>query len=258
MVCAVAQGTKELVVGNERHVYEAGHFIVNSVQVPAAGRTLVASPECPCLWLSIAIDPAIVASVVENLRFDDALPEAPLRTVGASKMDLPIVRAVLKLAWLFDDGGASTYLLELALRELVYRLLATDQVHRVRQIVAHEGGSPQIVHAIRWVREHFAEPLSVDRLARDHGMSPSVLHLRFKQVTALSPLRFQKQLRLQAAQRLIASEGMSAAEAGARVGYQSPGHFSRDYRRFFGDAPMRHVASRRESVRGVSSSVTES
>lgn len=246
VACIVAQGTKEVVVGAERHVYGAGQLLLSSTPVPAMGRTLAASATEPCLWLSVRLDPSLVLAVVEAA--PPAGATAVPRSVEASAMDLPTLRAALRLAWL-HDGPADDYLVHLAMSELVYRLLASPQGPRVRQIVAQGGPPSPIALAIRWVREHYKEPLSVERLARMHHVSPSVLYLRFKQVTTMTPLQFQKELRLQEARRLIAGAGLTAAEAGAEVGYGDASHFSRDYRRFFGDSPRRHASRQLADVR---------
>lgn len=242
VICAVAQGVKEVALGQNRYVYGAGHFIVNSTPVPATGRTIEATPDKPCLWVSILIDPAIVQSVLEDSEAKPTGASLPLRCVEASVMDLPLARALLKMAWLLDAPGDEDYLSALAMREIVYRLLSGSQADRVRQIASHSGEDAPVANAITWVRQNFNKTLSVETLARRFGMSPSMLHLRFKEVTAMSPLQFQKQLRLQEAKRLITGSGLNAADAATQVGYDSPSHFNRDYRRFFGDSPRRHAA----------------
>lgn len=243
VLCAVAQGRKEVVLGQERHVYGAGEYLLNSTPLPAMGRTLVASRAQPCLWLSIRLESALVLAVAEESRLAPLpTPAAPLRSLQASAMELPLARSLVKLAWLFE-AAPDDFLTGLAMRELIYRLLVGPQAVRARQILADRSGSSQVALAARWLRDHFDQPLSVERLARQHRMSPSVFYLRFKQMTAMSPLQFQKQLRLQEARRLIQSDAFSAAEAGTRVGYDSPSHFSRDYRRFFGEPPRRHAAT---------------
>lgn len=129
----------------------------------------------------------------------------------------------------------------MVLREIIYRLLRGGQAARLHQIAAHGGQAHRVLRAVEWLRLNFDKPLSLEALARDSGMSLSALHHHFKDVTAMSPLQFQKQMRLQEAKRLMISEDLDAAGAGVRVGYDDPSYFSRDYRRFFGEPPRRHV-----------------
>jgi AraC-like DNA-binding protein len=129
------------------------------------------------------------------------------------------------------------------LREITFRLLTGPQGARLRQIAAAGAPAQRIARAIRWLRDHFAEPLSVEALAKRVGLSPSAFHLHFKGVTGTSPLQYQKQLRLQEARRLMLGEGLDAGEAAYRVGYESPSQFGREYRRLFGNSPRRDVAA---------------
>ena len=142
----------------------------------------------------------------------------------------------------------------LVLREITYRVLTGPQGARLRQIAAAGAPAQRIARAIRWLKDHFADPLRVEALARHVGMSPSAFHLHFKGVTALSPLQYQKRLRLQEARRLMLGEGLDAAEAAFRVGYESPSQFSREYRRMFGAPPRRDVAALKVEAQPATSS----
>lgn len=253
VLCVVAQGRKEIVLGGERYIYGPGHFLVNSTHVPATGRTLEATQESPCLWVRIELDPAVIASVIEEESIPEPAGFARLRSVESSPMDLSLLRAVLRLAWCFDSPQDANFSMPLAIRELTYCLLRGEQSARAYQIVAHAGDDSQVARVVHWLRQNFDQPMSIAALSKDCGLSPSVLHQRFRELTAMSPLQYQKRLRLQEAKRLILGGEANAAEAAFRVGYDSPSHFSRDYKRLFGDPPMRDAERMRTPVRFASS-----
>ena len=155
----------------------------------------------------------------------------------------PLLGAVTRLAALLDSPQDVEPLAPLELREITYRVLTDPQGSRLRQIASAGAPAQRIARAIRWMKDHFADPLRIELLAKHVRMSPSVFHLHFKSVTALSPLQYQKRLRLQEARRLMLGEGLGAAEAAFRVGYESPSQFSREYRRTFGAPPRRDVTA---------------
>jgi AraC-like DNA-binding protein len=159
-----------------------------------------------------------------------------------------LLDAVRRLVALLNSPQDMAALAPLVLREITYRLLTGPQGARLRQIVSAGAPAHRIVLAIRWLKDHFADPVRVEALARRVRMSPSAFHLQFKSVTALSPLQYQKQLRLQEARRLMLGGGLDAAEAAFRVGYESPSQFSREYRRMFGAPPRQDVAALKVEV----------
>ncbi len=248
LLCLMAQGSKQALLGDECFVYEAGHFLLNSVALPAAGQVLEASPQRPCLWMMIELDAALVASVIVEAGMSKPVSSAPLRAMESSPMDRPLLEAVVRLARLFESPQDADFLAPLALREIIYRLLRSGQAARLHQIASHGGQAHRVVRAVEWLRLNFDKPLSIEKLARESGMSLSALHHHFKDVTAMSPLQFQKQMRLQEARRLMIGQGLDAASAGLRVGYGDPSYFSRDYRRFFGEPPRRHVSRVRSQI----------
>lgn len=248
MLCVVAQGAKQLSIGEESYRYDRGRFLLNSVALPASGQVVEASREKPCLWVMIELDPALVASVIVEAGLSQPVSGAPLRAMQASSIDAALLDAVVRLARAFESPDDADFLMPLALREIIYRLLKGNQAARLHQIAANGGQSQRVMGAIDWLRQNFDQPLSLSRLARECGMSLSALHHHFKAVTAMSPLQFQKQMRLQEARRLMVSGDLDAAHAGQKVGYDDPSHFSRDYRRFFGLPPRQHVARVRGEV----------
>ena len=247
MLCVIAQGAKQLLLGDECHVYDRGRFLLNSVALPAAGQVIVATPARPCLWVMIELDPALVESVIVDAGRSSAHSQ-PQHAMEAGFLDQSLLDATLRLVRLLESPQDFDFLAPLALREIVYRLLRSNQGARLQQIALHGAKSGRVVRAIEWLRQNFDQPLSIEALARQSNMSVSALHHHFKTVTSMSPLQFQKQIRLQEAKRLMVSQDLDAASAGLKVGYEDASYFSRDYRRFFGDPPRRHIAGVRGEV----------
>lgn len=248
MVCVIAQGKKQLLIGDERYIYDSEHFFLNSLSLPAAGQVIEANELTPCLWVMIELDPTLVTSVIIEAGFSKSVPSTPLRAMESSPIDRPLLESVVRLARLFESPQDAPFLAPLAVREIIYRLLCGSQAARLHQIAAHGGQAHRVWSAIDWLRENFDKPLSIEKLARQSGMSVSALHHHFKDVTAMSPLQFQKQLRLQEAKRLMLSQGMDAANAGFIVGYDDASYFSREYKRFFGFPPRQHTKRLRSEV----------
>ena len=235
-MCVVAQGSKVVILNDERYVYDPSRFIVASVDLPVAGQVIEATPDKPYLCVMLELEPKEIASVI--LEADLPAPaEKPSRGLFVSQVSPEILDAVLRLVRLLTAPEDIPALAPLAERELLYRVLKSDEGWRLRQIASGQGQARRVAKAIVWLRTHFHEGLSVQQLAREANMSVSSFHAHFKHVTAMSPLQYQKQLRLQEARRLLLSETVDAATAGHRVGYESPSQFSREYRRAFGVPP---------------------
>ena len=238
----VTQGAKEVIVGDEAYRYGAAQSLLVSVDIPAAARVVEASRNRPCLTVRISLDSAVVGELLaDGTAASPAGP--PERGLGVMAVERPLLDAVARLVSLLDTPRDVAALAPLVLREITYRVLTGPQGSRLRQIASAGAPAHRIALAIRWQKAHFAEPLSIESLARRAGMSPSAFHLHFKAVTALSPLQYQKRMRLQEARRLMLGEGLEAAEAAFRVGYESPSQFGREYRRMFGAPPRRDVAA---------------
>ncbi len=214
VLCVVAQGGKEVIVGDARHVYDPGHFLVNSVPVPvpAVGRVIEASQARPCLWMSIVLDPALVGEVLAEV--GGAEPRPPLAAMQASPLDGPLLDTVIRLARLFETPGDEPFMAPLVMREIVYRLLTGSQAARLRQAAPGPAAHP-VALAVERVRLDFDKPLTIESLAREVGLSPSALHHHFKRVTHMTPLQYQRRMRLQEARRLMVGEGLDAARARA-------------------------------------------
>jgi AraC-like DNA-binding protein len=236
-LCLVAQGRKQVAVGAQSYAYDAAKYLVVSVDLPIVGSIIEASPEQPYLCVVLDID---VHALSELMIGRAALePEISGPGLGISEVEPGLLDAVLRLVRLLDAPQDAEVLAPLAEREILYRLLMGGQAAMLRRIAAAESRLSQISRAISWLKDNFAGPLSVTRLAADVGMSPSSFHSHFKAVTSMSPLQYRTRLRLQEARRLMVAEAMDAASAGFRVGYESPSQFSRDYGRLFGAPPLK-------------------
>ena len=241
-LCIVAQGAKEVFLAGEVYRYDPAHSLLVSVDLPISARVVEATPSRPCLAVRVSLDPAVVGELLADC--PDALPQGPpARGLEVRPVEPPLLDAVARLVALLDSPRSLGPLAPLVLREITYRVLVGPQGARLRQIATAGASAQQIARAIRWLRDHFAEPLRGESLARTARMSLSGFHQHFKAVTGLSPLQYQKQLRLQEARRLMLGEGLDAAAAAFRVGYESPSQFSREYRRLFGTPPRRDVTA---------------
>jgi AraC-like DNA-binding protein len=254
--CVIAQGSKEVFLGNERYQYDPYHYLLITAELPLVGHVLDASKERPYLGLRLKLDPALVGSVIvevghpspQNSEMASLATHAEVRAINVSSLDTGLLDAVLRLVRLLDAPTEAPFLAPLITREIVYRLLMGEQGDRLRHIAALGGYTPPIAKAIERLRRDFDQPFRIDDIARELGMSVSGFHHHFKAVTAMSPLQFQKQIRLQEARRLMLGESLDAASVAYRVGYDDASHFNREYKRLFGLPPMRDVERLREAT----------
>ena len=247
--CFVAQGGKQVLVGEEVLRYDPGHYLLFTVDLPVIFRVEEASKEKPYFGLRLDLAPALVASVMIEAGAETRKGDASIKAIGVNPVDADLLDAVVRLVRLADKPGEQRILAPLIKREIVYRLLAGGEGARLSHLVASSrGDTRRISRAIGRVREHYNEPLKIEEIARDLGMSVSGFHHHFKSVTSMSPLQFQKQIRLQEARRLMLGEDLDAASAGHRVGYEDPAYFSRDYKKLFGAPPQRDIAKLRSNL----------
>lgn len=241
-LCVVAQGGKETRLGENVYHYDPASFLVTTTALPIASRITEATEGEPYLGIVVRLDPALVGSVMVETGLPSPRPRAEVTAFGVSALDADLLDAVVRLVRLLDTPRDARFLAPLIKREIVYRLLLGEQGDRIRGIAALGGETNRIATAIARIRREYDQPLRIEDLARELGMSVSGFHHHFKQVTAMSPLQFQKQLRLQEARRLMLGEDVDAASAGYQVGYEDASHFNREYKRLFGAPPMRDVA----------------
>lgn len=252
-LCVIAQGRKVVELGDREILYGPLTYMVSSVDLPVRGRVVDASPESPYLAVKIRVDSAEVADLV--LQLGDGMAaestDCPYSACGlcVAQVDLGILDAMTRLVQLLDSPMDARMLAPLIQREILYRALVGEMGPRMREFVSADSQSHRISRVIAVLKHRFAEPLRVRELAEQVNMSESALFHSFKQVTRMSPLQFQKQLRLHEARRLMLSEGLEAATASYRVGYESPSHFSREYSRMFGAPPRADVSKLRSETR---------
>ena len=246
-LCILAHGSKTLFLGDEAYAYDPLHYMVVSVTLPISGALLEASPENPSLGLRLDIDPAQISQLIAEAGPMAVSNRPSGRGLYVERTDPQLLDALLRLVRLLDSPRDIPMLAPLIRREIFYRLLRGPQGYRLYELVLANSQTHRVCQAITWLNQHYQRPLRIEELAREVNLSSSTLHHRFKAVTAMSPLQYQKQLRLQEARRLMLNEGLEAAVAGYRVGYESPSQFSREYSRLYGAPPVRDLARLRTS-----------
>ncbi|WP_256973111.1 AraC family transcriptional regulator [Nostoc sp. T09] len=253
--CVIAQGSKEVLLGSDRYQYDPMHYLLATVELPIASQILEASKEQPYLSLRLDLDPTLVGSVMVEAGHPSSRSRADVKAIDVSPLDANLLDAVVRLVRLLDSPAEAHVLAPLIKREIIYRLLMGEQGGRLRQIAVLGGYTHHIARAVDRLRKDFNQPLRIEDIAREFGMSVSGFHHHFKSVTAMSPLQFQKQLRLQEARRLMLGQNLDATSAAYHVGYDDASHFNREYKRLFGAPPMRDVERLREAVRETASSI---
>lgn len=246
-VCIVVQGRKRALLGEEVFHYDPLNYLVVSVTLPVVGQIIEATPEHPYLCIRLQLDVEEIGRMLLELRQRPALASSADRGLFVARVNESLLDAVLRLVRLLDTPADLPVLGPIALREIYYRLLTGELGHRLMDLAEGGGNTHRIARAIDWLKQHYATPLRIEDLASAVHMSPSALHHRFKAVSGLSPLQFQKQLRLHEARRLMFADGLECAVAAHRVGYESPSQFSREYRRLFGAPPRQEIAKLREA-----------
>jgi len=252
-MCIVAQGAKWGMFGGNRLEYRAGQALVIGVETPSIGRVVEATPGEPCLVLAFELDLAIVRSVAEGL---DAPPRAsgePGRGVFVTDFQGPLADCALRLVRLLDTPQAIPTLYPIIMREICYWLLTGPHGGEVARMTLANGPSQRVINAMHTLRTRFTEAIRVEELAAIAQMSPSAFHRQFKALTSMTPLQYQKQLRLLEARRLMISTAFNVETACFQVGYESPSQFSREYARMFGIPPKRDAKQMRASFRHDSS-----
>jgi AraC-like DNA-binding protein len=250
-VCLIAQGRKRVMLGEEVYFYDRANYLAASVDLPVSGQVIEATPEKPYLGMKLDVAPHEIAELLLEAPPPAAGESTPARGLYVSRVDADLVEAFVRLLRLLDTPEDIPALGAGLRREILYRMLKGEQGYRLRQIANVAAHAKRISKAIEWLRENYTQALRIEDLAAQANMSTSSFHEHFRAVTAMSPLQFQKQLRLQQARQLLINEAVDAATAGHRVGYESPSQFSREYSRLFGAPPAtdrRRLAPQREVI----------
>ena len=247
-VALIVQGRKEVLLGTDRIIYGPHDVLVSALNLPAVAQVLDASPERPYLSLMLRLDPHEIARLMVDGHVPPPRPQTNARAMGTSGLTWPLLDAFQRLLALLDEPDSIAALAPLVQREILYRLLTGDHGERLRQIGTAGTQSHHIGRAIDWLQTHFAQPLRVEELASHARMSVSTFHHHFRALTAMSPLQYQKWLRLNEARRAMLAERLDASTAAFRVGYESASQFSREYSRQFGAPPMRDMAGLRRDT----------
>ena len=246
--CVVAQGTKSILINEQRFLYDSSKYLLVSLDLPLVGQVEVASRAEPFLGLSLVLDFEEIACLTREavLPAPSELNLRPDSIIGA--MNEELLDGVVRLCKLLKQPAQIPILAPLIRREILYRLLISEQGELLRRMAADSGKVHRLATGLSWLRRNVALPIRMEQLAREMGMSPSAMHTLFRSVTSMSPLQYQKQLRLQEARRLMFSEALDAGTASRRVGYESASQFNREYRRFFGAPPIQDVERLRTAL----------
>ncbi len=236
-LCIVVSGVKELLLGNERFKYGPGNYLVASVDLPVTGQVIVATPSAPYLALKLEFNPSQILEILTDTEIPTNSKENAKRAIFVSELEGSILDAVIRLARLMDSPEDIPILAPIFTKEILYRVLRGQNGSILQQIAIEGSTTNRISEVIEQIKANFYKSLRIEELAEIANMSVSSLHRHFKDVTAMSPLQFQKHLRLQEARLLLLSESSDAAEVAFRVGYESPSQFSREYSRLFGFPP---------------------
>jgi len=240
-ICLIGQGRKRLFLGEQSYIYDRHRFLISSVELPVVSQIIEASHDKPYLGLTMELDLRMIA----QLMLDHGLPSVHTTKdrigVAVSELSTSLLDAFNRLLDLLEQPDDIAALAPLIQQEIFYRLLTGEQGPRLRQITSAGNHSYQIARAIDWLKENFSKPVKVEDLAKTVGMSASAFHNHFRSMTAMSPLQFQKKMRLNEARRLMLADHLDASRAAFEVGYESPSQFSREYSRLFGAPPLRDI-----------------
>jgi AraC-like DNA-binding protein len=252
VLALIAQGAKRIALGDRVYEYRAGQYLIASVDLPITGHFTEAGPERPAVGFGLTLHPATVAELLLQAAPGDLPPAGGGAPSGMAVSDASdeLLDAVIRLLHLLDRPRDIAVLAPLVKREILWRLITGEQGASVRQLGLADSGLAHIARAVRWIRDHYTESFRVEDVARLSGMSVSAFYRNFQAVTAMSPIQFQKQIRLQEARLLLATHPGDVTGVGSRVGYDSPSQFSREYRRQFGAPPSQDAARLRGAPLG--------
>lgn len=245
-LCVIAQGSKVVFLGNRRYQYDPFNYLLTTLELPRVSQVVEASKERPYLSLRLELDPNLVGSVMLETGHVIQKRNSDAEATQVSPLNAELLDAVVRLVRLIDRPGEAPILLPLIKREIIFRLLAGDQGGQLCHLTVSDGYASSMAWAVEQLRRNFDQSFRIEDLAQELGMSISSFYQHFKSVTAMTPLQFQKRVRLQEARRLMLGEDFDATRAAYQVGYNDAAYFSRDYKSLFGDPPKRDIQRLRE------------
>ena len=244
----IPQGRKRVDLGKQSYLFGESTFLLTSIALPIVSRVSVASVEKPYLAFFLKLDMGIVRDVLHTEELRISAPPVGTRGMVLGEATVELLTPCLRMVQLLDAPQDVPFFGKLLQREIIYRLLQGPQGERLRSVATMADQSYLTAKVVTWLRKNFQKTLNVNELASMAGMSRSTLHHHFRGLTSMSPLQFQKQLRLHTARQKMLTEELDAASAAFAVGYESPSQFNREYKRFFGKPPMRDVQALRASL----------
>ena len=247
-IAIVAQGAKRVLIGEETHTYATGHFCISSVNLPTIAEVVEASAAKPYLGLWMSLDQQVMSELIVEGGLRPPQSKSTTRGIVLGSANLPLINAFQHLIDLLDEPDSIAVLGPLFQREIIYRVLMSGHGAHLWQIATLGSQSQRISRALDWLKTNFMKPLHIDELAASVQMSTSTFHHHFRAVTAMSPLQYQKWLRLHEARKLMLNEFLDASTAAFRVGYESASQFGREYLRLFGASPMKDVMTLRQAM----------
>ncbi len=241
ILAIVVQGKKEMLIGEQTYWYGIAQYLVVSVDLPLFGCQIEATPDSPYLGFKLSLDPVQLCDIIAQINSSTSKQENSVRGYFIGDAEPSMIDCAMRLTQLLDTPQDIPFLAPIIIREIYYRLLTGERGEAVRQIATVGSTMQRIAEVIKRLKSNFTEPLRVEELAEQANMSPSSFHRHFKQVTSMSPLQYQKQLRLLKARHLMLAENLDATNTAYQVGYESTSQFSREYSRMFGAPPIRDI-----------------
>lgn len=240
-IYVIAQGAKIVTLGEEQYNYNPDNYLVASVRLPITGQIIEASRETPYLCAKLRFSGDQIMEIMrKNPQLLDAKPQLN-SGISVCRTSAELLDAMTRLVSLLETPEDIPFLAPLIIREILYRILHDENSQLIRQLALGSERAVSVFKAIAIINQDYAKPLRIDELAKEINLSPSALHHQFKRVTAMSPLQYQKKIRLQEARRLLIAESLGASDVGYKVGYESPSQFSREYTRMFGLPPISDI-----------------
>lgn len=242
-ICVAVQGSKKVILEEDVYIYDANKFLITSIDLPVVAQVLEATPEKPYLSILMKLDLKLASQMIVDTSLPIPKVEDDSRGVGVSTVSVRLLNVLHRLIDLLETPEDIPVMASLIQREITYLLLVGEQGNKLRQMAMAGTNGSQIAKSTKWLKENFSKHIRIDELANLAGMSTSTFHQHFRSLTAMTPLQYQKWIRLHESRRLMLTEKLDVTTAAFQVGYESPSQFSREYRRLFGAPPLRDIKS---------------